>query len=79
MNTEPIIQSKTSQKDKNKYHILMHIYGIQKDGTDEYLQGSNGDVDIENRLMDMVGGGESGTEREQHGNIHITICKRDSL
>ena len=29
-----------------------------------YLHGSNGEVDIENRLMDMVGGGESGTERE---------------
>ena len=35
MNLEPIIQSKVSQKEKNKNHILMHIYGIQKDGTDE--------------------------------------------
>ena len=25
---EPIIQSEVSQKDKNKYCILMHIYGI---------------------------------------------------
>ena len=24
-----------SQKEKNKYHILTHIYGIKKDGTDE--------------------------------------------
>ena len=28
MNLEPIIQSEVSQKEKNKYHILMHIYGI---------------------------------------------------
>ena len=28
MNLEPIIQSETSQKEKNKYCILMHIYGI---------------------------------------------------
>ena len=28
MNLEPIIQSEVSQKDKNKYHTLMHIYGI---------------------------------------------------
>ena len=28
MNLEPIIQSKVSQKEENKYHILMHIYGI---------------------------------------------------
>ena len=35
MNVEPIIQSEVSQKEKNKYCVLMHIQGIQKDGTDE--------------------------------------------
>ena len=28
MKLEPIIQSEVSQKEKDKYHILMHIYGI---------------------------------------------------
>ena len=28
MNLEPIIQSEVSQKEKNKYQILTHIYGI---------------------------------------------------
>ena len=28
MNLEPVIQSEISQKEKNKYHILMHTYGI---------------------------------------------------
>ena len=28
MNLEPIIQSKLSQKEKDKYCILIHIYGI---------------------------------------------------
>ena len=28
MNLEPVIQSEVSQKEKNKYHILIHIYGI---------------------------------------------------
>ena len=27
MNLEPIIQSEVSQKEKDKYRILMHIYG----------------------------------------------------
>ena len=27
MNLEPIIQSEVSQKEKDKYHILTHIYG----------------------------------------------------
>ena len=28
MNLKPIIQSEVSHKEKNKYHILTHIYGI---------------------------------------------------
>ena len=28
MNLEPIIQSEVSQKEKDKYCILMHLYGI---------------------------------------------------
>ena len=28
MNLEPVIQNEVSQKEKNKYHISMHIYGI---------------------------------------------------
>ena len=35
MTLEPIIQSEVSQKEKDKYHILMHIYGIQKNNTDD--------------------------------------------
>ena len=35
MNLESVIQSEVSQKEKNKYHILTHTYGIQKKCTDE--------------------------------------------
>ena len=53
MNLEPNKQSEGSQKEKTKYHILMNIYGIYKDGTDEpCLQSSIGDTNIEYRLMD---------------------------
>ena len=34
MKLEPITQSEVSQKEKYQYSILMHIYGIQKDGND---------------------------------------------
>ena len=37
MNLEPIIQSEVSQKEKDKYHILMHMYGIQKDNTNDSM------------------------------------------
>ena len=35
MKLQPIIQSEVSQKEKQQYSILMHIYGIQKDGNDD--------------------------------------------
>ena len=28
MSLEPVIQSEISQKEKNKYHVLIHTYGI---------------------------------------------------
>ena len=34
---KPIIQSEVSQKEKDEYHILMHIYGIWKNGTEEFI------------------------------------------
>ena len=35
MKLEPIIQSEVSQKEEDQNSILMHIYVIQKDGTDD--------------------------------------------
>ena len=32
---EPVTQSEASQKEKHRYSILMHIYGIKKDGNDD--------------------------------------------
>ena len=58
MNLEQIIQSEVSQK--NKHHILMHIYGIWRWYVWSYVQGSKGDTDVKNRLLDSVGEGESG-------------------
>ena len=35
LDLETVIQSEVSQKEKNKYHMLMNIYEILKNGTDE--------------------------------------------
>ena len=46
MNLEPIIRSEVSQKEKDKYHILTHIYTCKtnkKKGNEKiyiYIQGS---------------------------------------
>ena len=38
MKLETIVQSEVSQKEKHKYCILTHIYGIQKDGNDDPIR-----------------------------------------
>ena len=54
MNLELIIQSEVSQKEKDKYRILTHIYGIQKNGTEEFIyRAAMKKQDIENRFIDM--------------------------
>ena len=37
MDLESFIQSEVSQKEKSKYHILMHMSGNYKNGTDELI------------------------------------------
>ena len=35
INLETVTQSEMSQEEKNKYHILTHVWGPEKNGTDE--------------------------------------------
>ena len=79
MNPEAIIQSKISQREKNKYHILTLVYGIQKDGTDEYLQRAamktqTQRTDLETRVGRRGKGWDKW--REYHGSIYSNICKQ---
>ena len=46
MKLEPIIQSEVSQKDKDHYSILTHIYGIQKDGNDNSICKTENETDV---------------------------------
>ena len=63
MNLEPSIQSEVSQKDKDKYHILKHIYGIYKDGTDESICKAA----MEKHREQTYEHGERGGEGEMYG------------
>ena len=56
MNLESVIPSEVNQKEKNKYQILTHICGIEKNGTDEpNIQGRKRDADVENTHVGTVG------------------------
>ena len=59
MKLEPIIQSEVSQKDKDQYSILMHIYMafIKMVTITLYAKQKRG-TDVQNRLLDSVGEGE---------------------
>ena len=60
MKLEPIIQREGSQKEKHQYSILMHIYGILKDGNDDPICETAKETHVKNRLLDSVEEGEGG-------------------
>ena len=60
LDLESVIQSEVGQKEKNKYYILTHIYGILKNGVDELICRAGIETDVENRLMDTEGAEKGG-------------------
>ena len=51
MNLEPLTQSEVNQKEKNEYHTLMDIYGIQKLVKMNPVAGRDRDAGTENGLI----------------------------
>ena len=64
-NLESIIQSEVRQKEKYKYCILTHIYGIYKESNDEHICRAAMETQTETRLMDK---GSRGVEGEGETN-----------
>ena len=60
MNLEPSIQSEVSQKEKDKYRILTHIYGIQKNGTEELIYSATMEKQTQRIALWTWGGGGEG-------------------
>ena len=60
MRLELIIQSEVSQKEKHQYSILMHIYGISKDGNHNPVCKTAKETQMYRSLLDSVGEGEGG-------------------
>ena len=72
MNLEPIIQSEVSQKEKDKYCILTHIYGIQKNGTENLLTGQQWRNRHRESTVDM-GRGEESVRRMERVTGKLTL------
>ena len=74
INLEPILESKISQK--GKYCILnAYIWNLERWYWWNFLQGSNGDADRERTSGHREGRRWWDELREQHWNIHLTMCK----
>ena len=70
MDLESVIQSEISQKEKNKYRILLYMWNLEKWYRGTYLQNINRDTDVENKRMDAK---EEGEECGMHWEIGIDI------
>ena len=66
MNLEPSVQCEVSQKEKNKYGILMHIYGIQKDSTDDPICKATKETGHKEKTSGHSGRRKSGTNLENN-------------
>ena len=59
MDLKTVIQSEVSQKEKSKYRMLTHIYGIKKknqNGSEEPREDRNKDADVVTGLEDIGSG-----------------------
>ena len=65
LNLQSITQTEVSQKEKNKY-INAYIWNLERWYQRTHLQGSNGDADTENRLVDTGQVRESGMNGESN-------------
>ena len=74
MNLEPVTHSKVSKREKQISYINTYVWNIERQYRWTYLQGSSGDADIENRLVDTVGEGEGKTNGKSSVETYITIC-----
>ena len=73
--TEPVIQSKVSQKEENKYlYINAYIWTVEKWYWWTYMQGRNIGSDTENRPVATAGKGEGGMDWESSIDIHKLSC-----
>ena len=60
MKLEPIIEREVSQKEKHQYSLLMHIYGILKDGNDDPMCKTAKEIQIKRTDCWTLGEGKGG-------------------
>ena len=67
-----------SKREKQISDINAYIWSLERWYWWTYLQGINGDADIENSIRDTVGEGKGRTNWESNMETYIAICKINS-
>ena len=67
---DTVIQNEVSQEEKNKYRILMHIYGNQKNGAGDLICKAEIETQMYRTNVDIKGEGEVGGMGDQDGRIY---------
>ena len=73
MDLEAVKESEVSQKEENRYCTLMHIWGIQKNGTEEAVCKAEIETQVENKRMDTQGGKGSEKNWETGTDIYTQL------
>ena len=73
MDLEAVKDSEVSQKEENRYCTLMHIWGIQKNGTEEAVCKAEIETQVENKRMDTRGGKGSEKNWETGTDIYTQL------
>ena len=74
MDLEFVIQSKVSQKEKNKYCILTCMQNLEKQYRCTYFQGMNRDVDIENGCKRICKSDSQWGPPVEHWELSTVFC-----
>ena len=74
MDLETVIQNEVSQKEKTRCHIILHICGIQKNGTDELICKAETETQMQRtNVWVLRGEGENGKNWEIGINIYTLL------
>ena len=67
-----------SEREKQVSYINTYTWNLERRYQWTYLQGSHGDVDLENRPVDTVGEGPGGTNGASGMETYVTVREIDS-
>ena len=70
MDFETVTQSEVSQKEKNKYRILVHICRIQKNGIDDLIC----KAEIKTKTREQAHGHQEGKADKLGTGIDMNVC-----